>query len=72
MDLVEMSEQRRMRREEAAERLREIADSLSRHNDFRFEREGIPFTVKVPDEVDVKVKVEIEDDETEIEIEISW
>lgn len=72
MDLIEHSSTERMRREEAAARLRGLADELSRQNEVTFTREGTPFTVKVPDEVELTVEVEIGDDGGEIEVEIGW
>lgn len=72
MDLMEISEKRKMRREEAAQLLHQIADSLARHNAVDFMQEGIKVHVKVPDEVTVEFEVEIETDESSIEIEISW
>lgn len=71
MDLFEIDETKRMRREEAAQRLRDLADALARNNTLEFEREGRRITVRVPDEVDLKVEVEI-GDENEVEIELSW
>ena len=72
MDLMEVTERQRMSREDAAARLRELADMLARHNDVEFERGGMRFKVRVPDEVDFKLEVEIGDDEREIEIELTW
>ena len=72
MDLVEIKQKERVRREEAAARLRELADQLSRHNDVEFVRNGIAFKVRVPDEVELKVELEVEDDGGELEIELSW
>jgi len=72
MDLIEISEQRKMNREEAAQLLHTIADSLARHNALDFVQRGIKLNVKVPDEVTVEFEVEIESDESSIEIEISW
>jgi amphi-Trp domain-containing protein len=71
MELFEVKTSATLRREEAAARLREIADQLSRHNELRFTRDGVPWTVKVPDEVELKVELEV-GDESELEIEISW
>ncbi len=71
MELFEIEESARLRREAAADRLREIADQLSRHNALRFRRDGVPYTVKVPDEVEFSVEIEIGDD-NELEIEIRW
>jgi amphi-Trp domain-containing protein len=72
MDLIEITERRRLGREEAAARLRDLADHVSRHNDVEFERDGIRVRAHVPDEVDFKLEFEIEDDGTELEIELSW
>ena len=71
MDLFEMDETTTMTREEAAARLRALADSLAKHNSVEFTREGGRVTVSVPDEVNLKVEVELGDD-NEIEIELTW
>lgn len=71
MDLFEMNETRTMSREEAAARLRALADSLAKHNSVEFTREGGRVTVSVPDEVNLKVEVELGDD-NEVEIELTW
>ena len=72
MDLLEITEKKTMRREEVAQLLRDIADSLSRHNGLDFTREGKKLRVDVADQVDVEVELEVEDDESSLEIEISW
>jgi amphi-Trp domain-containing protein len=72
MDLLEITEKERLRREDVAARLRVLADMLARHNDVEFDRGGLHFKVRVPDEVDFKLEIEIEDDEREIEIELKW
>jgi amphi-Trp domain-containing protein len=72
MDIVEIKETEKLRREEAAERLRAIADMLARHNDVEFERGNMRIKVKVPDEVNFKLELEVEDDERELEIELTW
>jgi hypothetical protein len=41
MELVEIKQKEHVRREQAAARLRELADQLSRHNDGEFERDGV-------------------------------
>jgi amphi-Trp domain-containing protein len=71
MDLFEMDETRTMTREEAATRLRDLADSLARHNSVEFTRDGGRVTVAVPDEVRLKVEVELGEG-NEIEIELTW
>jgi amphi-Trp domain-containing protein len=72
MDLVEIETKQRMKREQAAARLHELADHLARHNDLEFERGGMTFKVRVPDEIDVKVEFEAGDEGSELEIELSW
>ena len=71
MDLFEMDETRTMTREEAASKLRGLADSLSKHNSVEFSRDGGRITVAVPDEVRLKVEVEL-GEENEVEIELTW
>mgnify|MGYP001555175880 FL=1 len=72
MDILEIKEKRTLSREEAAQVLRQIADSLARHNELQFTREGKALHVKVPDEVELEVELEIESDETSLEIELNW
>jgi amphi-Trp domain-containing protein len=71
-DLIEHEDEQRMSREAAADRLREIADQLSRHNQIEVDLDGLRTTVKVPKEVTFSLEVELGDDGNEIEIEISW
>jgi amphi-Trp domain-containing protein len=72
MDLIEITDKAHMRREEAASRLRALADALARHNEVEFERGDAHFTVHVPDMVQLKVEIELGDDEHEIEVELTW
>jgi amphi-Trp domain-containing protein len=72
MDLVELKEKTTIRREDAAARLREIADELASGNDIVFERDHLRFVARVPDEVHLKIEFEIEDDGSEFEIELTW
>ncbi len=72
MEIFEVEQRERLRREEVAARLRVLADMLARHNDVEFERGGMRFNVHVPDEVELKVELEIESDERELEIELRW
>jgi amphi-Trp domain-containing protein len=72
MELIEHTTKERLRREEVADRLRTLADELSRHNELPFSREGMRYRVAVPDEVDFTLEVEIGDEGNEIEIEIEW
>lgn len=72
MDLIEHTSDERLRREVAADRLRALADQLSRHNEVSFERDGLRFKVRVPDEVSFSLEIEVGDEESEIEVELKW
>ncbi len=72
MELIEISEERKMAREEAARLLHELADSLARHNGLDLMHEGKKLRIDVPGEVTFELEVEMETDESSIEIEISW
>ena len=72
MELLEIEQTETLRREEVAKRLHAFADALARHNAVEFERGGLRFNLKVPDEVEVKVELEVEDDGVELEIELRW
>lgn len=71
MALIEHTTTQRMTREAAADRLRQLADELARHNEVSFVREGRQFTVAIPDEVEFKLEVEV-GEESELEVELSW
>lgn len=70
--MIQHESEQTMSREAAADRLREIADQLSRHNEIQVDLDGLKTSVKVPDEVTLSVEVEVGEDGNEIEIEISW
>lgn len=72
MELFEYETEETIEREEAARRLRELADQLERHNEVKISLDGLPVTVKVPKQVTYELEVEVEDGESEIEITISW
>jgi len=72
MDLIEIAEMERLSREDAAARLRAIADALASNNEVEFERGGMRITVHVPDEVNLKLEIEVGDEESELEIELTW
>ncbi len=71
-ELIEVSETVQLSREEAADRLRAIADQLSKHNSLEFSQGGLKMTAKVPKQVEVEIEVEITTEGGELEIEISW
>lgn len=70
-ELIEVVESVTLRREEAATRLRALADQLSKHNQIEFGKGGMRFSAKVPDQVELSIEVEI-GEESEIEIELKW
>lgn len=72
MDLIEHTSEERVGREAAAQRLRDLADQLARHNEVAFVREGVRYTVKVPNEVSFSLEIEVGGDESEIEVELKW
>ena len=70
-ELLEVTERQAVTREEAAARLRVLADQLARHNQIEFVRDGVRYTAPVPSDVELKVEIEL-GDESELEIELSW
>jgi amphi-Trp domain-containing protein len=72
MDLIEIADKERLSREDAAARLRALADALAQNNEVVFERGGMRITVHVPDEVDLKLEVEVGDEGSELEVELTW
>jgi amphi-Trp domain-containing protein len=72
VDIFEIEDKQRLRREAAAAQLRAIADSLERHNGLRIQRQGKTLDLRVADEVELELEVEVEADGSSIEIEISW
>ena len=71
MDLLELEQKQKLSREAAAEKLRALADALSRHNSVEFVKNGQRIPVDVADEVEMSVEIEVGDDK-ELEIEIKW
>jgi amphi-Trp domain-containing protein len=72
MDTVEVKEKVAVGREEAARRLRAIAEELESGSDIVLERDGLRFAARVPDKVQLKIEFEIGDDGAEFEIELTW
>ena len=72
MNLIEHSTEERLGREAAAQRLRDLADELSRQNEVSFVQEGVRHTVDVPNEVTYSLEIEVGDEGSEIEIELKW
>lgn len=72
MDLIEHESESQMSREEAAQKLRDLADQLARHNQVEFDNDGLKYSVKVPDQVTFALEIEVGEDGSEIEVEIRW
>jgi amphi-Trp domain-containing protein len=72
MELLEIEEKQELDREEAAARLRAIADALERHNGITLERDGKRIEIRVPKRVELEFEVELEDGGGKIEVELSW
>lgn len=72
MDLLEISETHNLTREAAAKLLHQIADSLERHNEIAFVRNGITINVDVPPRIEMEIELEVESDESSLEIELKW
>ncbi len=70
-ELLEVEETYTLSREEAAAKLRELADQLARHNQVEFVRGGTRFSVRVPDQVELSFEIEI-GESTELEFELKW
>lgn len=68
---IEQTTEATVSREDAAQRLRDLADELSRQNEVSFVREGKRFTVAVPKTVEFSLEVEV-GEENEIEVELKW
>jgi amphi-Trp domain-containing protein len=72
MKLIKHEVKEHLRREEAAQRLRDVADELARHNELPFVRDGVRYTVAVPDDLVYELEIEVKDKKSEIEIKLKW
>lgn len=69
---IEIEDEQDVTREEAAKWLHRLADSLERHNEVEFIRNGMRMRIEVPDEVTMEVELELGKKESSLEIELSW
>ncbi|MBS1892862.1 MAG: amphi-Trp domain-containing protein [Actinobacteria bacterium] len=73
MTNFEVEKRETLSRDEAATRLRRIANLLSGSDEeVEFERGEMKFKLEVPEQVDWKVELEIGEDGNELEIELKW
>jgi amphi-Trp domain-containing protein len=73
MGNFEVEKRETITRDEAATRLRRIANLLSgAGEEVNFERDEMKFKVSIPDRIKWKVELEVEDAESELEIELKW
>jgi amphi-Trp domain-containing protein len=73
MDTFEVEKRETLSRDEAATRLRRIANLLSGSGEeVKFDRNEMKFKVAIPDHIEWKVELEINEKESELEIELKW
>ena len=73
MSSFEVERRETLTRDEAATRLRRIANLLSgAGEEVNFDRNEMKFKVSIPDRVEWKVELELDDEEGELEIELKW
>ncbi|HEY2479994.1 MAG TPA: amphi-Trp domain-containing protein [Solirubrobacterales bacterium] len=73
MSTFEVEHRETLSRDEAATRLRRIANLLSGSGDeVNFDRGEMKFKVAIPERVQWKVELEMDDDGSELEIELTW
>lgn len=73
MENFEVEKRETLSRDEAATRLRRIANLLSgAEEEVKFDRGELKFKVGIPDQIEWKVELEISDEESELEIELKW
>jgi amphi-Trp domain-containing protein len=73
MDTFEVEQRETLTRDEAATRLRRIANLLSGSGEeVKFDRGEMKFKVAIPNEIQWKVEFELDDEESELEIELKW
>jgi amphi-Trp domain-containing protein len=73
MDTFEVEQRETLTRDEAATRLRRIANLLSgAGEEVKFDRGEMKFKVAIPNEIQWKVEFELGEEENELEIELKW
>ena len=72
MDIIKIESTETLSREQAAARLRALADEIASHNEVELDLDGKRLRIHVADEVRLDLEVEVGDDETELEIELKW
>ncbi|MEE3852866.1 amphi-Trp domain-containing protein [Gordonia sp. LSe1-13] len=70
-ELFEHETKTELSREEAAQRLRDLADAIARHNEVSYVENNKTVRVDIPPKVQLKIEFE-RGEESEIEVEISW
>jgi amphi-Trp domain-containing protein len=73
MDRFEVEKRETLSRDEAATRLRRVANLLSGSGEeIKFDRGEMKFKVAIPEQVQWKVELEMGDEGSELEIELTW
>ena len=70
--MTEFEWEQKLKRKEAAELLRAIAEGLAGDGEVTLERDSWELKLKVPNDLEVEVELEVGDGETELEIELKW
>ncbi|MFZ2510031.1 MAG: amphi-Trp domain-containing protein [Gordonia sp. (in: high G+C Gram-positive bacteria)] len=73
-ELFEYEAKEELTREEAAAKLRELADTIARHNEVSFTENNKVVRIDVPDRVRLKVEMERGQagEKSELEVKLSW
>ncbi|GAA4745328.1 amphi-Trp domain-containing protein [Gordonia alkaliphila] len=73
-ELFEYETKEEVTREEAAATLRELADTIARHNEVSFTANNKVVRIDIPDRVRLKVEMERgqADGKSELEVKLSW
>jgi amphi-Trp domain-containing protein len=73
MDTFEVEQRETLTRDEAATRLRRIANLLAGGGEeVKFDRNDMKFKVAIPNEIEWKVEFELDGEGSELEIELKW
>lgn len=73
MDTFEVEQRETLTRDEAATRLRRIANLLTGSGEeVNFDRNDMKFKVAIPNEIEWKVEFELDGEGSELEIELKW
>jgi amphi-Trp domain-containing protein len=70
--MTEIEWETRLKRQQAADLLRGVADGLAAGDAVELVQDGFELKVEVADEIGFELEIELEDGETEVELEVRW